>query len=64
MSGVSKAQKEAVYRYVQKSYDRVVLTLAKGERDNLKAAAAAAGESVNGYIKRAIEERMQREGKG
>lgn len=64
MSGVSKAQKEAVYRYVSKNYDRIVLNLAKGDRDKIKAAAEAAGDSVNSYIKRAIEERMQREGKG
>lgn len=33
----------------------------KEEADNIKAAAVAAGESLQGYILRAVRERMERE---
>ena len=33
----------------------------KGQKDFISQLATAAGESVNGYIKKAVEERIQRE---
>ena len=60
---VSEARKRATYKYIAKSYDRIVLNLPRGERDGIKKAAEAAGESVNAYIKRAISAQMQRERK-
>lgn len=56
---VSKAQQKAVHKYVKANYDRLELTVPKGFKDQIKAAAAAAGESVNGYIKTAVERRME-----
>lgn len=50
--------------YNSKAYDRINLTIAKGEKDLIKAAASQAGQSVNAYIAQAIEERMSREGFG
>ena len=38
--------------------DRISIALPKGQRDTIKAAAAAAGESVNAYIIGAINARM------
>ena len=58
----TKAQQRAVNKYMKENYDRVNLTLPKGQKDRVKARADAAGESVNAYIARAIEERMEREG--
>ena len=58
---VSKAQQKAVNKYVKNNYDRINVTLTKGKKDEIQAAAQAAGESVNGYIKTAIDERMERE---
>ena len=58
---VSKAQQTAVNKYVKKNSDRINVTLPKGQREIIKAAATAAGESVNGYIKKAIDDRMERE---
>ena len=49
--------------YISRAYDRINLTVPKGQKDEIKAAADAAGESVNGYIKRAVEMRMERERK-
>ncbi len=57
----TKAQQRAVNKYMKENYDRVNLTLPKGQKDRVKARADAAGESVNAYIARAIEERMERE---
>ncbi len=55
---VSKSQQKAVNKYVKENYDRITVTLPKGEKEKIKAAAAAANESVNGYIKTAIDRRI------
>lgn len=60
-SKVSKAQQKAVNKYVKNNYDRINVTFPKGQKEKIAAAATAAGESVNGYIKKAIEERMERD---
>ena len=58
---VSKAQQKAVNKYVKNNYDRINVTFPKGQKEVSTAAAEAAGESVNGYIKKAVEQRMQRD---
>ena len=60
-SKISKAQQKAVQKYVKKNYDRIELTVPKGQKDFISQLATAAGESVNGYIEKAVEERIQRE---
>ena len=57
----SKAQQRAVTKYVKNRYDRFGLTMPKGRLDEIKAAAAAQGESVNGFINRAIDSQMGRD---
>lgn len=57
---VSKAQQACVQRYVKANYDRLGLTIPKGEKDKIKARADELGESVNGYINRLIQEDMNR----
>lgn len=58
---VSKKQQACVNRYVAGHYDKITLTVPKGQRDAIKASADAAGESVNGYVKTAIEQRQARD---
>lgn len=58
----SKAQQKAVNKYMAANYDRINLTVAKGRKDIIKAHADAHGESVNGFINRAIDEAMERDG--
>lgn len=58
---VSKAQQKAVHKYVRENYDRVEVTLPKGKKAEVKAHAEAQGESVNGFISRAIDETMERD---
>lgn len=60
-SKVSKAQQKAVRKYVKANYDRLDLTMPKGQKDAIKAHAAGQGESVNAFINRAIVEAMERD---
>ena len=57
----SKAQQKAQNKWISKAYDRINLTVVKGRREIIKAHAEAHGESVNGFINRAIDETMERE---
>lgn len=59
---ISQAQQKAVKKYINSHYDRIEITAPKGFRQKVQDHAAAAGESVNGYIKKAIENRMESEG--
>lgn len=45
----------------KENVDRVNLTMPKGKKDTIKAHAEAQGESVNGFINRAIDETMERD---
>ena len=58
---ISKAQQKAVTKYVKNRYDRVGLTMPKGELDTIKTHAEAHSESVNAFINRAIKETMERD---
>ena len=59
---ISKAQQAAVHKYVKANYDRLELTLPKGQKELVKDFAAANGESVNSFISRLIVEAMQQKG--
>lgn len=52
---------EYLYDYAKKNLKRIPLDVQKEKYDIIKAAADNAGESVNGYIKRAIDERLERD---
>ena len=56
---ITQKQKESMYRYRDKNIKRIPLDVQKEKYDEIKAAATAAGESVNGYIKKAIDDRME-----
>lgn len=58
---VSKAQQKAVNKYMAANYDRINLTVVKGQRDAIKAHAGMCGESTNAFINRAISEAMERD---
>lgn len=58
---ITQKQKESMYRYRDKNIKRIPLDVPKEKYDEIKAAATAAGESVNGYIKKAVDDRMERE---
>ena len=59
---ISKAQQRAVAKYDAKAYDKILLRLPKGKKEIVQTHAEAQGESVNGFIGRAIDEAMERDG--
>jgi len=46
-------------KYIAKAYDRINLTVPKGKKESIQAHAQARGESVNGFINRAIDHTME-----
>lgn len=58
---ISDAQRKAVAKYNAANYERIELRVDKGLKDVIKAHAEARGESVNGFINRAITETMERD---
>lgn len=59
---MSKTSAAVHNRYIQKTYDRINLTVYKGQKEKIKAAADAVGLSVNAYISKAIAAQMERDG--
>ena len=57
----NEATYQASRKYKESNIKRVPLDMQKSAYDRLKAAADAAGESVNGWIKGAIEARLAAE---
>lgn len=57
----SKAQQKAVSRYMKENYDVYQVRMPKGRKETIKAHAEAQGESVNGFINRAISETIERD---
>ena len=55
----TKAGQQAVNRYIAKSYDRINLTVIKGRKKVIHAAAVEQGESINQYIKTAVAARYE-----
>lgn len=55
------ADKKTQYtiKYAKDNLKRVPLDVTKEKYDEIKAAADEVGESVNGYIKKAIDDRME-----
>ena len=47
--------------YIKQTYDRINLTVPKGQKEAIQAHATARGESVNGFIIRVISEAIERE---
>lgn len=56
---VSKAQQKAVAKYVREKYSLYQVKIPKGRKDEIKAHAETNGESVNGFINRAIDHEME-----
>ena len=57
----TEAQKQSAKKWDAANLDRVSIALPKGKKDTIKAHAEARGESVNGFINRAISETMERD---
>ena len=57
----SQARIAANNRYNDKAYDRINIVVKKGKKEIIQAHAAAQGESVNGFITKAIDEKLERD---
>ena len=55
------AQTRAKNKYNAKAYDRVALQVKKGRKDIIKQHAEQHGESLNGFINKAIDEKIERD---
>lgn len=57
-----KNSSASVYRYQTKVYDRINLQLGKGDKQRLQDHAAAQGQSLNAWVRGAINQRLEAEG--
>ena len=57
----TEARKRANEKYNAKAYDELKIRVSKGEKEQIKAHADTQGESLNGFVKRAIDETMKRD---
>lgn len=55
------SQTRAKNKYNAKTYDRIALQVKKGKKEEIKAHADSKGESLNGFINRAIDETIKRD---
>lgn len=55
----SKAQQKAVAKYMKNNYDEIKVRVIKGTKQSLQDIAKEKGESINGYIKNAIQTRYK-----
>ena len=57
----TEARKEGNRKWDAANLDRVSIAMPKGKKEDIKAAAAAVGESMNQYIIAAIDQRIERD---
>lgn len=55
------SQTRAKNKYNAKNYDSLRIIVKKGNKDIIKAHAAEQGESLNGFVNRAIDETIKRD---
>ena len=55
------AQTRAKNKYNAKAYDSLRIVVKKGRKEIIKAHAEQQGESINGFVNRAIDEAMERD---
>ncbi|MCD7743988.1 MAG: hypothetical protein LUI13_01635 [Lachnospiraceae bacterium] len=58
---LSEQRKDYLTEYKKAKLKRVPLDVSKEKYEEIKAAATSVGESVNGYIKTAIDQRIERD---
>lgn len=55
------SQTRAKNKYNAKAYDSLRIVVKKGRKEIIKAHAEKQGESINGFVSRAIDETMERD---
>lgn len=55
-----KASTRAKNKYNAANYERIALVVPKGKKDKIKAVAQSQGESLNGFVNKAIDNEIKR----
>jgi len=58
---LTEAQRRANDKYIKENYQKLSISYPKEYCETVKAAAKSAGESLAGYVKKAIDNRMEAE---
>ena len=61
MAKISEARRRANEKYNAKAYDEMKVRVPKGRKAELQAHAEEQGESLNGFIVRAVDETIERD---
>lgn len=56
---VSKAQQRATAKYVKSNYDEIKIRVKKGSKQTISDISKNNGDSLNGYIKKAIKSQVK-----
>ena len=60
MTPVSPAQRKATDKYIKTTFDEIKVRVPKGRKEAIQAVASAHGESLNGFVSKAVDERIER----
>lgn len=61
-TGQTEARRRANAKYLSETVEDIRIRVPKGKKDIIKAHATEQGESLNGFVNRAIDETMERDG--
>ncbi len=61
MAPISEARKRANAKYNAKAYEQLPVRVDKGKKEEITVHAQERGESLNGFVNRAIDETMARD---
>lgn len=61
---ITPKRKEYIYQYAKEKLKRIPLDVPKATYEEIKNHATARNESINGFVKRAIAETMERDAAG
>lgn len=56
---MAKASTKAKNKYNAENYERIALVVPKGKKEKIKAYADSKGESINGFVNKAIDKAME-----
>lgn len=60
---MQESKKRNQYAYDKKAYDHLHIQIPKGKKDEYKTHATSMGETLNGFIKRAIDQTIESDNK-
>lgn len=58
---MEERKKRNQYEFDKRKYDHIHLQVPKGRKEAIQSSADKAGQSLNGYVTQAVDERMERD---